>query len=503
MLLSQIFVASVCLSLLTIDGFKTWESYKERVRENTILSGNLARSVAQNAEDTIKQADTVLVGLVERIERDGTSRAALERLQKVLVLHVGELPKLHGLFVYDATGRWLTTNRNMVLNANNSDREYFIYHKTHPDRHVYISKPVHSRSTGEWIIPLSRRINRADGSFAGVVLATVHMKYFRNFYDTFNIGRDGTIALVHMKGAILVQRPFQDERIGFDLKNTPLFQEHVANSPTGTYRADSTYFDRNERIVSYHRVEGHPLLAVATLSEDEVFRPWWMDAAKHFAITLILTIVLGFMGYRLMRQIGQRLDAEGQLRDAQNTLESLNQELEQMAWLDGLTGLANRRRFDVDLNEEFHRAMRREEPLALILIDIDHFKQYNDSYGHIEGDKCLQKIGRVLKSCMKREGDLSVRYGGEELAVLLPNTDEEGAMVVAERLISAIRQMNIRHKDSPTGLVTVSCGVHALIPFRGRNIPADLLQAADTALYAAKAAGRDQIVCASKLKGTE
>ena len=363
MLLSQLFVASVCVSLLAIDAFKTWDAYKARVRETNVLAGNLARSVAQNAYDTVKQADTVLVGLVERIERDGTTPAKLERLQKVLVMHVGELTKLHGLFVYDATGRWLATNRNMVFNANNSDREYFKHHKSHPERHAYISRPVHSRSTGEWIIPVSRRLNRPDGSFAGVVLATVHMKYFRSFYDTFNIGRDGTIALLHTNGNILAQRPFQDERIGLNLKDTSLFKDHLYHAPTGTYLADSTYFDDNERIVSYHRAESYPLLALVTFSDDEVFRPWWIEATKHFAITLILTIVLGFMGYRLMRQISHRLNVENQLRDAQCKLESLNNELEQMAWIDGLTGLANRRRFDIALNEEFNRAMRREESL--------------------------------------------------------------------------------------------------------------------------------------------
>ncbi len=494
MLLAQVFVILVCVSLLAIDAFRTWDAYKGRVRENTVLSGNLVRSVAQNAEDTIKQADTVLVSLVDRIEKDGVSQAQLQRLQKLLVLHVGELPKLHGLFLYDENGRWLATNRDMMFNANNADREYFIYHRSHPEKAVYISKPVHSRSTGEWIIPVSRRINRPDGSFAGVMLATIHMKYFRTFYDTFNIGRDGTIALMHANGAIVAQRPFQDERIGMNLRETSLFKEHLPAASNGTYRADRTYFDDNDRLVSYYRLENYPLIAMVTMSEGEIFRPWWTGALKHLAVTLMLMGILGFLGYRLTHQIRYRLEVEKQLRDSQEKLEALNVELEKIAWQDGLTGLANRRCFDVALNDEFNQAMRRGESLALIMLDIDHFKKFNDLYGHIEGDNCLRQIGRIIKSSIKRAGDVAARYGGEEIVVLLPRTNLDEAVVVAERLMQEIRREGIHHEDSSFGIVTVSFGVHAIVPVRNQSIPSDLVQGADAALYAAKSAGRNRII---------
>ena len=131
-----------------------------------------------------------------------------------------------------------------------------------------------------------------------------------------------------------------------------------------------------------------------------------------------------------------------------------------------------------------------------MLIDVDRFKQFNDHYGHLEGDQCLRQIGQVLKTSIKRAGDVAARYGGEEMAILLPNTTIDGAKAVADRVMSALRQIGIRHKDSPTRVVTVSCGIHALVPRRGQHIPADIVQAADAALYSAKAAGRDQAVCA-------
>ena len=493
MSLSKFFVGLVCLSLLAIDAFQTWNAYDVRLKESNVLAANLARSLAQNADDTIKQADTILVGLVERLEMEGTGQRQLDRLQRLLVRRVAELPKLHGLFIYDSNGRWLTTNRNMVQNANNADREYFAYHRIHPDRTPYISTPVLSRSTGEWIIPVSRRFNHPDGRFAGVVLATVHMKYFRNFYDTFNIGKDGAILLAHMNGTILASRPFRDEKIGMNLKDSQLFREHLSNAPFGTYTTTQTYFDGLNRMVSYHRVEQFPLVAAVSMSKDEIFHGWLIDAARHFLISLSLIAVLGFLGMRLTRQIGHRLRAENELRLAQNKLESLNQELERMAMQDGLTGLANRRQFDLALNDEFNRAMRNGSSLALIMIDVDAFKQFNDRYGHPAGDESLRKISAVVKSCQKRAGDLAARYGGEEIAVLLPETDLAGALKVAELIHQNVRDLQIEHAISPKGIITVSCGVDAIKPIRHQHLPLDLLEGADKALYGAKSGGRDRV----------
>ena len=130
--LAKFFVLLVCLTLLSIDVFQIWRSYELRLNETNVQAVNLARSLAQHAEDTIKEADTILVGLVERVETDGTGAAHRQRLRGLIEGHVAELPKLHGLFIYDETGRWLvSSNRINVQNANNSDRAYFIFHHRH------------------------------------------------------------------------------------------------------------------------------------------------------------------------------------------------------------------------------------------------------------------------------------------------------------------------------------------------------------------------------------
>jgi diguanylate cyclase (GGDEF)-like protein len=174
-----------------------------------------------------------------------------------------------------------------------------------------------------------------------------------------------------------------------------------------------------------------------------------------------------------------------------------NQALQILARTDGLTGIANRRYFDELLIDEFRRACRQRLPLALVLLDIDQFKHFNDCYGHPGGDDCLRRVSAAVKSALRRPADLPARYGGEEIAVLLPGADIEGAMVIAERIRLAIECLGIEHATSTHGVVTVSAGAASVGPFQGDEAAADLVAAADAALYRAKKRGRN-IVCASQ-----
>ncbi|MEB0165184.1 diguanylate cyclase, partial [Glaciimonas sp. CA11.2] len=188
-----------------------------------------------------------------------------------------------------------------------------------------------------------------------------------------------------------------------------------------------------------------------------------------------------------------RVHAEAEIVQARDALLTLNKTLEQLSLQDSLTGLSNRRHFDIALEKEFKRAMRNGRSLALIMIDADYFKQYNDMYGHTEGDECLRTISQIVKSNQNRPGDLAVRYGGEELAILLPDTDLRGAMTIAENIRYHVHRLAIEHSGSPFGVVTISAGVEAYVPFRNEQLPLELVQAADKALYNAKADGRNRV----------
>ncbi|MEA5098439.1 MAG: diguanylate cyclase, partial [Burkholderiaceae bacterium] len=141
---------------------------------------------------------------------------------------------------------------------------------------------------------------------------------------------------------------------------------------------------------------------------------------------------------------------------------------------------------------------RNHQSLALLMFDVDDFKQFNDRYGHPAGDDCLRRISAAIKSYQRRPGDLAARYGGEEIALLLPGTDLDGARSVAEQVCQGVRGLQIAHSASDSGILSVSCGVDALVPVRNRDLPHDLLEGADKALYAAKSAGRDQLVVAPR-----
>jgi diguanylate cyclase (GGDEF)-like protein/PAS domain S-box-containing protein len=190
-----------------------------------------------------------------------------------------------------------------------------------------------------------------------------------------------------------------------------------------------------------------------------------------------------------------RQHLEQQVQERTIALQQANQELERLATLDGLTQIANRRRFDHYFQQEWQRLAREQQPLSLILCDVDFFKRYNDYHGHPMGDCCLQQVSQVMTQVIKRPADLLARYGGEEFAVILPQTNRWGAMQVAESLRSAIVQAAIVHGDSPIGNhVSLSLGVATLFPTVD-DAPESLLEAADRALYQAKQQGRDQ-VCA-------
>jgi len=173
-------------------------------------------------------------------------------------------------------------------------------------------------------------------------------------------------------------------------------------------------------------------------------------------------------------------------------------ELAQQASTDGLTGVANRRRFDEMLPKEWRRAMRVGDPLSVLLIDIDHFKAFNDRYGHPGGDECLRMIADTIATVIRRPHDLVARYGGEEFVAVLPVTTPEGAKQIAESLRAAIAALGVPHAAVPGGAVTASIGVATTIP-SGDSLPASLVAAADGALYAAKRNGRNRIAVADPL----
>ncbi len=186
-------------------------------------------------------------------------------------------------------------------------------------------------------------------------------------------------------------------------------------------------------------------------------------------------------------------------KKAENSLIQANQKLAQIARTDGLTGIANRYFFDETLTKEWLIAQREKTPLALILCDIDYFKNYNDYYGHPQGDECLITVAQTLKNCLQRPRDFVARYGGEEFVIILGNTDRKGAKEIAEKMINSVKIAQIPHlKSEISEYITISLGVASLIP-SSDLVPENLIKMADQALYKSKQTGRNCFTIALSL----
>lgn len=492
------FVVLVCLSLTAEFVWNRWNARHDQLRDTQIATSNMALALAQHAENTVRVADAVLLGVVERLETDGTGAASLERLRKLL--RAADLPQLFGMFVFDADGRQLINSQaSAVSKVSGAVRDYFQYHREHPGGQPYVGQPVRSLSTGQWIITVTRRVEHPDGSFAGVAVAAIDLQHFKRFYDSFDIGVEGTIFLALEDGALLVRRAQDETTNRKNIADGPVFRHYRANGPVGTAMLTARA-DNIERLYSYRHVEGYPMLVAVALSKQELLANWRTDTWCNGAALVLVMAALALLGRRLIRQLRIREKLTVQLREAKQALEARNESLVALALHDGLTGLPNRRQFDAVLSAEFNRAIRGGTSLALVMIDVDYFKPYNDIYGHPGGDDCLRRISEAVSGARQRAGDLAARYGGEELAVLLPRTDLAGAMAVAEKMRQAVADLHIPHAGNPAGIVTISAGVAACAPTRGGRAPQDLLAAADAALYTAKSGGRDRVRCNGELR---
>lgn len=228
---------------------------------------------------------------------------------------------------------------------------------------------------------------------------------------------------------------------------------------------------------------------------------WW-SIILHVAMVLLLIALVASVHHRILQRQNVELiflvrETTAELIATNARLEAANAELKRLSDADGLTGLANRRRFDAYLSSEWRHAFRTAAPLGLVFLDLDHFKALNDARGHLEGDAALRIVANALQDEVHRSADFVARYGGEEFAILLTTTDLTGAVEMAERLVRAVENLHYPHPASPIApWLTISAGVASVVPTPDQN-PAALFEAADRALYAAKNGGRNRVETAS------
>jgi diguanylate cyclase (GGDEF)-like protein len=348
-----------------------------------------------------------------------------------------------------------------------SDEEYFRVHRDQPDAGLFISRPMLHR--GAYSIVLSRRITGTDGSFLGVAAGSIRFSYFHDLFGSLSLGDGDTITVLSRDRTIIMRRPFDLDVIGRNLNERRDW--NPANLQDGGTYAGVGPVDQKPRL--YVRRGGDkPLIVIVGRPLDSIFSFWRMQANTICAIMTALIAFVLAATLMLAREIQRRSDAEDKL--------------EEMATTDALTGLRNRRKFDAAIETEWRRALRHPTPLSLLMIDADHFKAYNDTFGHQAGDQLLIGIAICISDSITRAGDCAVRYGGEEFAVLLPGTTSNEALTVAETI-----RLKVQGWSDETTPSTVSIGIATMTPVAGLDWP-DFVHAADKALYAAKAAGRNR-----------
>jgi diguanylate cyclase (GGDEF)-like protein/PAS domain S-box-containing protein len=464
--------------------------------------------------------------------------------------------------------------------------------------------------TGRSTIILSKRIDKQDGSFAGVLTAAIDSDYFNRFYKTFQLGPDGSISLLRDDGAVLIRWPFSDRST--NLAGTDLFSRYLKLSSVGYYRIISP-FDGIAKYFGYEQTPHYPTVVTLAMSEDWLLADWRRTLRTDAIVAGVLLCMIVLLAALLSLQLRSRtrtvralrqseahyrlladniadiiilIDARGLLRYVSRSAEpvlglrpadivgkscfdlvhpddresvksatmrldgvdgvstvvfrhyrgdgtlawveskfklasepseparteflcvirdvterkrmedeltQLNRRLTQLAATDGLTGLTNRRTFDGFLRREYEAC----DEISVLLLDIDNFKGYNDTYGHQAGDRCLQAVAKAIGDATANTSGLASRYGGEEFAVVLPNTSENAALKLAESIRLTIRALGIPNTASSRGYITISVGVAART--RSTLDEAALVGEADTALYEAKRLGRNRSIVYSSL----
>jgi diguanylate cyclase (GGDEF)-like protein len=491
-------ILSFCLLLLGVHVTSIVAAHRGQLQDTATNTANMARVLASHAERTIKMGEAVLGEMVERAEYERFDSKETARLHARLQAVADTTPEIQELFIYDREGRRIVTSLEATLPGSNADREFFRYHMQHADRRVHIGLPIRSRSSGVLTIPLSRRVNRADGSFGGVVMASLKLDFFGKFYDSLDVGQSGTIILALDDGTLLYRRPFVEALVGTSINTGPVFQLYRKKGPVGTAMLTAK-IDNIERLYSYRHLEQYPLLVAIAQSKEEILSEWWQTFIRMSCLVAGAIAILVWGAQRMIRQLMVREALEDELRRARVITEQHNVALQALANTDSLTGLANRRHFEQTLATEYERSRRTGKPCSVILSDVDFFKKYNDHYGHVEGDACLRQVATAIAGSLRRPADLAARYGGEEFVVLLPETDLDGASAVAEHIRQRIAALALPHADSPLGHVTISLGVYTGAAGEGSDAGA-WIKAADSFLYDAKAAGRNRYVAGAQAR---
>lgn len=595
----------IIVGFSVLSGTMLLEMRRETWKHDIQSSRNILNAEAEDIGRTIEIYDLALRSTASSLG-DAKLMAADPHLQQMALFdHSITAANQGAVRVINPAGH-VTHDASTLTPAAASPAEWeaLLRHLDNDAMELFIGRPVGLGTPGGGDITLSRRIETADGKFAGIVSGTIQIAYFAELFRGLKLGPHDVVSLFRDDGTMLAHLPNNDS-VGKSLGGSDIMRQFELNR-SGTFTGRSV-FDGTRRVYTFTHLGGWPLILDVGLSESDIYAPWrkraWLvtfclltmgiismcllltlrgelhrrvaaenkaresetryrlladnssDMIMRFDQQLRRTYVspscrahgyepADLLGktpqswshpddwpkllskidlarknlenveesYRILDKNGSYVWMEGHynyvvgdggfiavLRDitrrkeAELKLEQANAELGRLAAVDSLTGVANRRTFDARLDEEWKRAYRSESEIAILIIDVDLFKTYNDQYGHQAGDAVLKAVAMAIQDGVRRPGDFVARYGGEEFVVIIPTTDIYGAIEVAETVRRAVLDLRIPHDLNPEHIVTVSVGASSALPRVTLGIADQMFSAADKALYSAKASGRNKV----------
>ncbi|MDR5825711.1 sensor domain-containing diguanylate cyclase [Caballeronia sp. LZ043] len=469
----------VCLVVLITTAVVLVSGRQEALDKARDTSENVAAALARDMSRNLQVYDLSLQAVVDGVSNPEILALPPELRRQMLFDRATMAPHVMGIYAVDEEGRIVQGRARLFPTLNLADRDYFLVHKNRDDVGLFISKPYESRlRNGSPSIALSRRISKADGSFGGVALISLDLDYFQQLVDGVKLGTHGAATIMQTDGFILARYP-QVSRSKMISVASPAFLSMLG--PKGGSFVAKSPVDGVERLSTFANVEDSNLVAMVAPAMDEITEEWRHRSLIIGALSVVVSCAFTIVVWLLVFAVRQRDAAQARLIAIADT--------------DGLTGVANRRGLDATLPAMWARAVRHRLPMAIMFVDADHFKAYNDTHGHVAGDRALRFVAHCLTRRARRQNDIVARYGGEEFIVVLADCTPRRAEDVADAIltdVAACAEESGMAQPTPLAPVTVSIGVALCQPDDGTTLET-AMRRADEALYDAKRDGRNRV----------
>ena len=587
------------IAFMILCAYTLLQSRRDIAAHAALTADNINNLISQNVSTSIENFDLSLEGVNESLAQLRRDVVPTNLQQLILFDKATTAAYFNDIFITDENG-------NIIRHSNSAGSIKISV----AGNGLFIGKPFNNPlSHWTWAIPLSRRIDKDDGSFGGIVFGSLNLAYFITVFNSVELGDNSAVTILSTDGTLIARHPFQVEDIGLDMSKSAVIRS-FQTAKKGTVAVNGV-IDGVSRLYSYRQIANLPLIVSVGLSTDSIINAWWERIFVVVTLVLFIGAMLLIALYMLRQQFLSRQKAEHALKRSEERyrvlsenssdamllraldgtrlfatsalarltgytleelavrkledcvppdfspaskstarqiadgatlvknefpfqradrtwiwiesisnpsrdqfgqisgiittlrditdrkrhefeLESSAKTMSAFAMIDGLTNIGNRRSFDLALEREWQSASDHGHDLCIAMIDVDQFKKYNDRFGHQTGDEALKKVAATITRCLRRPSDFGARYGGEEFAVILPMTEEGGALTVLENIRASIHGQAIAHPEGIDARITVSIGLAVFNPGRFPH-PADFIAAADKALYGAKNSGRNRV----------